>query len=105
MSFATFFGDAHDEKSVLRMKPCCGFSAGFLIALTSAGGGRSPTDGSIQVDRYFDTADNLNSVDEYGFAYVFLFTDCKTKALTVTELPEEKARAVAHRSSGRLRRI
>ena len=29
----------------------------------------------------------------------------KTKALTVTELLEEKARAVAHRSSGRLRRI
>ena len=64
----------------------------------------SPTDGSIQVDRYFDSADILNSVDEYGFAYVFLFTDCKTKALTVTELLEEKARAVAHRSSGRLRR-
>ena len=105
MSFATFFGDAHDEKSVLRMKPCCGFSPGFLIAQTARAGGMSPTDGSIQVDRYFDSADILNSVDEYGFAYVFLFTDCKTKALTVTELPEEKVRAVAHRSSGRLRRI
>ena len=73
------------------MNPCCGRFTGFLIPDTERAGGMSATNGPIQVDRYFDAADILNSVDECGFADVFLFTDCKTKVLTVTELPEEEA--------------